>query len=132
MRLTGVTLDSLVSHVPQIAAYSPIARSRVGIQSVYAPYVEQQKASISSLERDEQLTLPTDLDYSAIHGLSTEEIRALEIARPESVGMARRCEGVTPAGALRLLAYVRGAKERGRRQAIMEEVSLRKEQYVGM
>ena len=94
--------------------------------------METQKASISVLERDERLRLPTDLDYSSIYGLSTEERGALEIARPESVGMARRIEGVTPAGALRLLAFVRGAKEVYRRHAAMEEVASRKEMYAGL
>ena len=132
LRLTGVTLDSLVPHVPQIVSYSAAVRARVGIESVYAPYIEQQKAAISILERDEQLKLPTDLDYSKVHGLSTEELRALDVTRPESVGMARRIEGVTPAGALRLLAFVRGAKEKLRRQAVWEEVESRKEQYAGL
>jgi len=132
LRLAGVTLESLVPHVPQISAFSPIVRARVGIESVYAPYVEQQKAAINVLERDEQLRLPMDLDYGSVHGLSDEERRALETARPESVGMARRCEGVTPAGALRLLAFVRGAKERDRRRTMIEEMSLKKEHYAGL
>lgn len=132
LRLNGVTVDSLIPHVPQIVSYSANIRARVSIESVYAPYVEQQKAAISILERDEQLKLPTDLEYSKIHGLSTEELRALELARPESVGMARRCEGVTPAGALRLLAFVRGAKEQERQRAVFEEVQSRKQQYAGL
>lgn len=132
LRLAGVTLDSLIPEIPQIAAFSPHVKARVGIESVYAPYVEQQKAAISILERDDQLKLPTNLDYSSIYGLSIEERRALEVARPESVGMARRCEGVTPAGALRLLAFVRGAKERNRKRMVMEEVASRKEQYAGL
>lgn len=130
LRLTGVTIESLISIIPQIASFSPKVRARVGIESVYAPYVEQQKAAISALERDEQLELPVDLDYSKIHGLSIEELHALEVARPESVGMARRCEGVTPAGALRLLAFVRGARESSRRRAVWEEVEARKEQHI--
>ena len=129
LRLKGVSMESLVPYVPQIASYSPIVRARVGIESVYAPYVDQQKATISLLERDEKLKLPSDLDYSKIHGLSMEELCALEIARPENVGMARRCEGVTPAGALRLLAFVRGAKEQERQRAIFEEMQSRKQQY---
>ena len=132
LRLHGVTVDSLIPHMPQIASYSPYVRARVGIESVYAPYVEQQRAAISLLEREEQLKLPTDLAYSKIHGLSTEEVRALEIARPENVGMARRCEGVTPSGALRLLAFARGAKEQDRRRAVFEEVQSRKQQYAGL
>ncbi len=129
LRVTGVTIDSLVPIIPQIASFSPTIRARVSIESIYAPYVEAQKASIGVLDRDERLKLPTDLDYSSIYGLSTEERRALEISRPESVGMARRIEGVTPAGALRLLAFVRGAKELYRRHAAMEEVAFRKEKY---
>lgn len=132
LRLPGITLDSLVLHVPQIAEHSPHVRARMEIESAYAPYVEQQKAAISVLERDEQLKLPTNLEYSTIYGLSTEERQALEIARPESVGMARRCEGVTPAGALRLLAFVRGAKERDGKRIAMEEFASRKEQYAGL
>lgn len=132
LRLTGISLDSLIPHVPQISKFSPYVRARVGIESVYAPYVEQQKAAINILERDEQLRLPTDLDYSGIHGLSIEERRALEIARPESVGMARRCEGVTPSGALRLLAHVGGAKERDRRRMVMDENASMKELHAGL
>ena len=132
LRVIGVTIDSLVPIIPQIASFSPTIRARMSIESVYAPYVETQKASIGVLERDERLRLPTDLDYSSIYGLSTEERGALEIARPESVGMARRIEGVTPAGALRLLAFVRGAKEAYRRHTAMEEVASRKEKYAGI
>lgn len=132
LRLSGVSVESLLPHIPSVSSFSPSVRDRVGIESVYAPYVEQQKAQISIFERDEQLRLPIDLDYSRIHGLSLEEQRALEVARPESVGMARRCEGVTPSGALRLLAFVRGAKEKDRRRAVWEDVEARKEQYAGL
>ncbi|KAL8734266.1 MAG: hypothetical protein Q9181_003257 [Wetmoreana brouardii] len=132
LRIAGVSVESLLPHIPSVASFSPNIRDRVGIESIYAPYVEQQKAQISIFERDEQLRLPIDLDYRKIHGLSVEEQRALEVAKPESVGMARRCEGVTPSGALRLLAFVRGAKEEGRRRAQWKEVAARKEQYAGL
>ena len=132
LRLTGVSVDSLVAHIPSIASFSPQVRSRVGIEGVYAPYLERQKAMVSVFERDEQLRLPTDLDYSKIHGLSIEEKRVLEIARPESVGMARRCEGVTPSGALRLLGFVNGVKEKERRRLVWEEIDARKDRYAGL
>lgn len=132
LRLSGVTLDSLVPRIPSISSFSPQARQRVAIEGVYAPYIEQQKAAIRVFERDEQLKLPVDVDYSAIHGLSTEEKRVLEAIRPESIGMARRCEGVTPAGALRLLAFVRGTREQERRRTAWEDLEARKEQFAGM
>ena len=132
LRLPNVSLDSLVPHIPSVSSFSPQARQRVAIESVYAPYIEQQKAAIRVFERDEQLALPSDLDYSSIHGLSTEEKRVLEVIRPQSVGMARRCEGVTPAGALRLLAFVRGVREQERRQNAWQEVEARREGFAGM
>ncbi|SLM35737.1 trna uridine 5-carboxymethylaminomethyl modification enzyme gida [Lasallia pustulata] len=132
LRVAGVTIDALLPHVPLISSFSTRARSRVGIEAVYAPYVEQQKAAISVFERDERLKLPIDLDYSKIHGLSTEERRVLEVTRPESVGMARRCEGVTPAGTLRLLAFVRTAGERERKQAVWAEVDEAKKLHAGL
>ncbi|KAL8710505.1 MAG: hypothetical protein Q9220_004938 [cf. Caloplaca sp. 1 TL-2023] len=132
LRLAGASVESLVPHLASVASFSPKIRERVGIESVYAPYVERQKAQIGLFERDEQLKLPVDLDYDKIHGLSLEERRALEVSRPESVGMARRCEGVTPSGALRLLAYVRRTKEKERRRTTWQEVETRKEQYASL
>ncbi|KAL8668451.1 MAG: hypothetical protein Q9168_006921 [Polycauliona sp. 1 TL-2023] len=132
LRLANTSVDSLLPHIPSIASFSPSIRERVGIHSVYGPYVEQQEAQIRLFERDEQLKLPGNLDYSMIHGLSVEERTVLETSRPESVGMARRCEGVTPSGALRLLAFARGAKEKDRQRARWEEVAARKEQYAGL
>lgn len=115
LRLADITVESLIPHLPAAGSFSLSARSRVGIDAVYAPYVEQQKTAIAVFARDEELRLSADLDYSKIHGLSFEERRVLQTIRPESVGMARRCEGVTPSGTLRLLAYVR--KQKGYRQS---------------
>jgi glucose-inhibited division protein A len=132
LRLDGVTIDAFLPHIPSLAHFSPRAKERVGIEAVYAPYVQMQRNAISAFERDEQLKLPRDLDYAKVFGLSSEEKRVLEVVRPESVGMARRCEGVTPAGALRLLAFVRGAREKERRVAAFQEVEAKKEHFMGL
>lgn len=58
-------------------------------------------------QQDENLLLPADLDYTQVHGISNEERQVLQRVRPVSVGMAKRIEGVTPVGALRLLMHVR-------------------------
>lgn len=108
---TGVKLDTLASVIPEINGYSERIRTRVAIEGVYAPYVEQQRNSVRSFLRDEGLKLPTDLDYDAIIGISDEERDVLKKTMPESVGQARRIEGVTPNGAVLLLAHV---KRRGR------------------
>jgi hypothetical protein len=47
-----------------------------------------------TFQKDENLCLPPDLDYDKIHGLSNEERALLRVTKPESVGQARRIEGV--------------------------------------
>ncbi|GIC88566.1 tRNA modification protein MTO1 [Aspergillus udagawae] len=116
--LDGVDIDALIPHIesPSGMAYTPssfdpIIRTRVSIEGRYAPYVKRQEAMARKFLQDESLILPPDLDYSKVQGISTEERQALERVRPVSVGMARRIEGVTPAGALRLLMHVRRAMD---------------------
>jgi tRNA uridine 5-carboxymethylaminomethyl modification enzyme len=119
--LQGVHIDSIIPHIQSPSSTSPSnpttnytpssfppeIKARVAIAGRYAPYVKRQDATARSFLRDESLSLPADIDYSKIFGLSTEERHALERVRPSSVGMAKRIEGVTPAGALKLMLYMR-------------------------
>lgn len=121
LRHTGINTSSLVSALPGIAKYSNRIRARMDIEGTYAPYITQQEASAAAFARDETLLLPPDLDYQAIFGLSFEEKKVLSETRPESVGQARRVEGVTPAGALRLLGYVKKEWVRGKKARAFKE-----------
>lgn len=122
--LDGIDIDSLIPHIqsPAGTAYTPNSfapgiRARVAIEGRYAPYVKRQAVMAQKFQQDENLLLPPDLDYSKVYGISTEERQALERVRPQSIGMARRIEGVTPAGALRLLMHVRKNVYNGRRDS---------------
>ena len=116
LRLPNVSTSSLIPTHPSITSSDAETRRRVEIEGTYAPYVAAQEGVVRSLARDDALVLPVGLDYRAVFGLSAEEKAVLGETRPESVGQARRVEGVTPAGALRLLAYVRGGKRREMRE----------------
>ncbi|KAL4801354.1 glucose inhibited division protein A-domain-containing protein [Aspergillus unguis] len=109
-----VDLDDVIPHIESptgtvynVNSFAPEIRERVAVEARYAPYVEKQRRAALRFERDEKFRLPADMDYSTVHGLSTEERQALERVRPTNVGMARRIEGVTPAGTLRLLMHFR-------------------------
>lgn len=121
LRIANTTTTSLVDAgvMPEITSFSKRIRDRIDIEGVYAPYVVQQEQAMRVFAKDETLLLPADLDYQKIHGLSFEEKKILGETKPESVGQARRIEGVTPHGALRLLAHVKG---RGNRQASIDQV----------
>ena len=117
LRVRGVKIASLEASMPALRNFSPRVRFRAEIEAAYAPYVQHQQTAIESFRRDESLLLPSDLDYSAIFGLSTEEKAILAHARPENIGQAKRIEGVTPSGVLLLLAHVRGESKARLRQA---------------
>ncbi|KAI0477000.1 mitochondrial translation optimization protein [Xylaria cf. heliscus] len=111
LRLPLVTVADLADKIPEISQYSENIRARVAIEARYAPYIDRQQAETAKTLRDEALRLPTDLDYDAVVGLSIVEKAILNATRPESLGQARRIEGMTPAGCVRLLSFVRSQKQ---------------------
>ncbi|KAF2128469.1 glucose-inhibited division protein A subfamily [Dothidotthia symphoricarpi CBS 119687] len=131
LRMAHISPKSLTHILPSLANFSPHVQARVHIQATYAPYVAYQATAQSRWLRDEGLRLPDDMHYESIFGLSFEEKRVLEVARPESVGQARRVEGVTPAGALRLLQFVKGVGRGEREARLRVEVERRKKRFMG-
>lgn len=121
LRISNIKVADMASLIHEVASYPLHIQQRLDIEGTYAPYITQQEASAAAFTKHESLTLPLDLDFQRIHGLSWEEKKVLEDTRPESVGQARRIEGVTPAGALRLLAYVKGEHRRNSREMVFKE-----------
>ncbi|MGF7203045.1 tRNA uridine 5-carboxymethylaminomethyl modification enzyme [Sphingobium olei] len=73
----------------------------------YAPYIQRQEAEVAELRRNERVSLPADMDYSSIGGLSLEMIERFEAARPETLAAASRIRGVTPAALAAILVHAR-------------------------
>ncbi len=105
----NVTLDQFVAVRPEIADWSPAVREQVEIDAVYAGYLDRQASEAEALRREEGLSLPADLDYAAIGGLSNEVREKLAMIRPLTLGQAGRIEGMTPGALTALLAHVKKA-----------------------
>ncbi|KAJ2848817.1 Mitochondrial Translation Optimization, partial [Coemansia erecta] len=85
----------------------PLGIRRIVItEAMYHGYLKQQRMEVSSFKRDENLRLPTNIDYSQIRVLSREEVDKLSLVRPDTFGAAKRIDGITPGGILALLRYV--------------------------
>lgn len=102
-----VTLDQFLPVVPQIADWPESVREQVVIDAGYANYLDRQSLEAEALRREEALTLPVDLDYDAIGGLSNEVREKLTRVRPMTLGQAGRIEGITPGALTALLAHVK-------------------------
>ena len=115
LSLPGVDFGKLASLWPELGGFAPDVVEQLEIDAQYAGYLDRQDADILAFRRDEQLTLPADLDYRAVHGLSTEAVLKLSNIRPGTLGQAARIDGVTPAALTLVLAHVRSRAAASRR-----------------
>ena len=63
----------------------------------YSGYIAKQKREVESSKKNEMATIPSELNYSSIKGLSNEVVERLNKHKPSTLGQASRLEGVTPA-----------------------------------
>ncbi len=83
------------------------AAEQIEIKIKYEGYINRQHAEIEKQLRHENTLLPADLDYTKVKGLSNEVVAKLTSARPETIGMASRVSGITPAAISILLIYLK-------------------------
>ena len=91
----------------KVKAWTPAVREQIEVDAAYAGYLDRQQAEVDAFRRDEALTLPANLDYAVVPGLSNECRQKLSIVKPQTLGQASRIEGVTPGAITSLLAHVR-------------------------
>lgn len=86
---------------------SPAAAQQVEIQVKYEGYISRQQDEIQRQLRNENATLPVDLDYRQVSGLSNEVVAKLNDHKPTSIGQASRISGITPAAISILLVWLK-------------------------
>jgi tRNA uridine 5-carboxymethylaminomethyl modification enzyme len=77
------------------------------ITAKYAGYIDLQKVEVERAAHYENLKLPPDLDYLQVSALSFEARQTLSKHRPETLGLASRISGVTPATISLLLVHLK-------------------------
>ena len=80
---------------------------QVQINAKYAGYIERQKDEVQRASTFENLKLPNDLDYMQVVSLSFEARQRLSKYKPETLGLASRLSGITPATISLLLIHLR-------------------------
>ncbi len=115
LALPDINFATLCKIWPELANFRPDVIEQVEIDALYAGYLDRQEADILAFRRDEAMSLSHDLDYTAVHGLSTEAAQKLNRIKPATLGQAARIDGVTPAALTLVLAHVKALKnKRGR------------------
>jgi tRNA uridine 5-carboxymethylaminomethyl modification enzyme len=107
LSLPHINIEDLLPIWPQLAGISAVIMEQLEIDALYAGYLTRQDADIRAFQRDENLRLPIQLDYSMVGSLSNEMQQKLSHHRPTTLGAASRIAGVTPAALVALLRYVK-------------------------
>ena len=86
---------------------APSVVEQVEIAAKYAGYIDRQKGEVERSAHYEKLRLPATLDYMQVTALSIEARQALARFRPETLGLASRINGITPASISLLLVHLK-------------------------
>ncbi len=100
--------------VPDVGAGVPDIKvaEQVEIQAKYAGYIDRQYKEIERHLRYENMRIPENIDYTAVRSLSNEVKEKLTKMQPETIGIASRIPGITPAAISLLLVYLKKNKNK--------------------
>jgi tRNA uridine 5-carboxymethylaminomethyl modification enzyme len=82
LRRPKVNYDQVMALMGMEQIVADEVAEQVVIQTKYSGYIDRQQSEIARLQRNENLSLPVDLDYAAVRGLSNEVREKLEQVRP--------------------------------------------------
>jgi tRNA uridine 5-carboxymethylaminomethyl modification enzyme len=81
--------------------------SQVETDLKYEGYIRREMESVARQRRQEDQSVPLDLDYASLPGLRNESRQKLAEVRPATLGQASRISGVTPADVGLLAVWIR-------------------------
>ena len=87
--------------------FSTEVLEQLNIEAKYEGYINIQKDQIIELQRNENLAIPQDFDYSALKGLRIEARQKLSSVKPLTLAQANRISGVSPADINILTIYLK-------------------------
>lgn len=80
---------------------------QIKINSLYSTHIKRQEQDFQILQKDEKLTIPFNLNYDNIKGLSNEVKEKLLKYKPINIAAALKIQGVTPAAAMCIMLYIK-------------------------
>ena len=120
---TGISLYDLLKRVEigydalsryfELPVLARAVKEQIEIAAKYEGYIKKQIEQVEKAAKLENKSIPHDIVYTEIGGLSREAAQKLEKIRPLSVGQASRISGVSPADISILMVYLEQRRRRG-------------------
>ena len=106
----NVNMAKIRQLFPSIPQYEQSLDNQVEIDAHYLGYLSRQANDIKSFKKDESISIPKNINYDLLSGLSNEIKSKLKNIRPATLGQALRIDGVTPAAIIIILSHLKRAK----------------------
>ncbi len=92
---------------PWLVNLAAATQAQLEVEALYHGYLARQASEVRQLRATEALSLPTELDYAAVNGLSTEAREKLSAVRPMSLAALSRIPGINPPTVMAVLGHMR-------------------------
>jgi tRNA uridine 5-carboxymethylaminomethyl modification enzyme len=94
----GITGETILRLMPREMTRLGISDLEAALaDNLYAGYIKSQEAAIRRVHHHDGTRIPSGLDFRTLSGLSHEMVERLELARPLTLGDARKIRGLTAA-----------------------------------
>jgi tRNA uridine 5-carboxymethylaminomethyl modification enzyme len=107
LKRPGITYDDLEEFEGWEAIRDEMVKRQIEIRAKYEGYIKRQDESVQRFKRLEGKTIPSEIDYNVIPGLSNELKKKLSTVTPASIGQAQRIQGMTQAALTALLITIK-------------------------
>jgi tRNA uridine 5-carboxymethylaminomethyl modification enzyme len=107
LRRPEIQFKSLTERFEDLKKIEDACADQMEIETKYQGYIDRQRQEIEKFRKWEAITIPENLDYLEVAGLSTEVREKLSRQRPESLGRASRISGITPAAVTAIRIYLK-------------------------
>ena len=103
----NVNMAKIRQVFPHIPTHNKSIENQVVIDAHYAGYLGRQSQDIISFKKDEAVSIPPNINYDSLSGLSNEIKYKLVEIKPKTLGQAIRIDGMTPAAIIILLSHIK-------------------------
>jgi tRNA uridine 5-carboxymethylaminomethyl modification enzyme len=110
LRRPEISIYDIETLSEAVNKFDPDVALEAEVEIKYAGYIDRQMEMVERFRKIENASIPEDLNYSDIKGLSREVREKLVRIKPQSLGQASRISGITPAAISLLSIYLRKRK----------------------
>lgn len=87
-------------------------KQQLNIEGLYSGYLTRQEADIKQFKKEQNLKIPSNINYKEIKSLSNEVVEKLNKFAPQNISEVSKIQGITPAAINAIVVYILSQKSK--------------------